>query len=922
MKIVKYTLLLLLLSVTYAFSANLRGTVKDADSGEPLIGANVVLAGTSMGTTTDADGFFVITGIQPGEYVVEISYLGYQDARQTITVGNETVTLNVSLKSITISASAINVVSNRARERETPVAFVDLSKEEIQQQLGSRDIPLVLNTTPSIYATQQGGGSGDARVNVRGFDQRNVAVMINGVPVNDMENGWVYWSNWDGIGDATQSIQVQRGLSAVNLAVPSIGGTMNIITDPAGQDFGGMVKQELGEDGFLKTTASFNTGLINNKFALSASAVRKIGDGTIEKTWTDAWAYYFGAAYNINSNNRLEFYALGAPQKHGQNLYRQNIATYSHKLAREVGFDDDAINAFTERGRLYNQNWNVVDPSYTGKQAAGDKTFDRHDPNFLNERENFFHKPQVNLNWYSRLNEKVNLYTVLYYSGGSGGGTGTFGRIPSDGSRLDWNRVIRINRDSTFTTYRNISKEKGQSIGILRNSRNDQWTVGAIVKTEVKGNNSKTTFGIDWRTAEIDHYREVRDLLGGEYYDIRFRGGRSDFWTQESDFLRKLGDRIDYDFTNTVDWVGGFLQHELRSGNMSAYGTFGVSAIQYDHTNHFRAAKTLDNGDPDLSSGELYVKTDWIQGYQLKGGASYRVNNALNVFGNVGIVSKVPIFDDVIDDGTGIVRQDPKNEQFRSVEFGVNFTDPEGFLGINLTGYFTTWKDRAQRRSLRLTQGGEDVVVFLTGIDSRHSGIELDADMNFHRMFKLKSAISIGKWIHTNDVTGDFRVYGENDDPNLPTSTKLNFALDGLRVGDAPQTQYSFSGYFKPIKGFVGILTYRYYANHWAAWSPFDRVFGDAIGVTSGDRTQSWKLPNYGLLDLNINYDVPLNFGSLKPRLFLNVFNLLDELYISDALDNSRFNAYRGNGVNHSADDAEVYVGMPRYINAGVQFNF
>ena len=84
-------------------------------------------------------------------------------------------------------------------------------------RLGSQDLPMALNLTPSVYATQQGGGAGDARINVRGFNQRNVAVMINGVPQNDMENGWVYWSNWDGVADASHSIQMQRGLSAVNL---------------------------------------------------------------------------------------------------------------------------------------------------------------------------------------------------------------------------------------------------------------------------------------------------------------------------------------------------------------------------------------------------------------------------------------------------------------------------------------------------------------------------------------------------------------------------------------------------------------------------------------------------------------------------------------------------------------------------------
>ena len=109
-----------------------------------------------------------------------------------------------------------------------------------------------MNLVPSVYATNQGGGAGDARINVRGFNQRNVAVMINGIPVNDMENGWVYWSNWDGVADVTSSIQMQKGLSAQNLATPSIGGSMNIVTDAAALERGGSFKQEVGAWGFLK----------------------------------------------------------------------------------------------------------------------------------------------------------------------------------------------------------------------------------------------------------------------------------------------------------------------------------------------------------------------------------------------------------------------------------------------------------------------------------------------------------------------------------------------------------------------------------------------------------------------------------------------------------------------------------------------
>ncbi len=114
--------------------------------------------------------------------------------------------------------------------RKTPVAFSTVDNKTINEQLGSQELPEVLKMTPGVYSTKQGGGVGDARINVRGFDQQNIAVLINGVPVNDMENGKVYWSNWAGLGDAVESIQVQRGLGASRLAINAIGGTMNMIT--------------------------------------------------------------------------------------------------------------------------------------------------------------------------------------------------------------------------------------------------------------------------------------------------------------------------------------------------------------------------------------------------------------------------------------------------------------------------------------------------------------------------------------------------------------------------------------------------------------------------------------------------------------------------------------------------------------------
>ena len=177
------------------FGQAVTGFVGDGEN--PLVGANVVVEGTQNGGVTDDGGKFIIeTG--SGTFDITASYIGYITQTKTVSVGDIVASVSFDLETDVVAMSALEVLASRADEK-TPVAYTTVSKEEMEIRLGSQDIPMSLNMTPSVYATGQGGGAGDARINVRGFNQRNVAAMINFVPQNDMENGWVYWSNWDGV---------------------------------------------------------------------------------------------------------------------------------------------------------------------------------------------------------------------------------------------------------------------------------------------------------------------------------------------------------------------------------------------------------------------------------------------------------------------------------------------------------------------------------------------------------------------------------------------------------------------------------------------------------------------------------------------------------------------------------------------------
>ncbi len=803
--------------------------------------------------------------------------------------------------------------SDQAIPGKTPVAFTEMGKEILTQQLASRDMPLVLNTAPSVFSTTDSGAAGDARVNVRGFSQRNVSILINGVPTNDLENGWLYWSNWDGLGDVTTAIQLQRGLSNVTLPTPSIGGTMNIITDPAGMRRGGSIKGEMGSDDFYKISGVLNSGLVGGKVALTVAGVTKDGEGYVNGTWTKGLGYYVGGLWKISPKHRLELFWIGSPQRHGQRTFASNIAAYDVGYARSLGYSEAEIAAAQNVGPVnagddFNPNYAPVSTSYSGLQYYWGTVHSREKAGFINERENYFHKPQANLNWYATLTDDLKVTTVFYYSGGRGGGAGTlnngsssnaFGRYPNSdpryGSNINWDATIASNAGAT--NARGGAKTAGQSLGILRNSVNNQDQFGIVSKaTYTLSEAIKVSAGLDWRTAEIDHFREVRDLLGGQYY-LPTSAQASEFWPEGANTKLRLGDKVDYHNTNTVDWLGMFVQSQYEQGPITAFGVYGYSMIDYSYVDHFRRATAGSSDAYRLDSAIL-------DGHQLKGGVQYAFNDNFNAFVNAGWVSKVPNFDGAINDVSG-VKVDVENEKFKSAEAGFRFVSDDQRFNLSANYYYTEWRDR----TVSTVNEQADTITYLRGIDSNYSGVEMDAAWQPNRWFRLDAAVSLADWYYLNDVPAEtFRISSRE---RVPTSGILY--ITDLKVGDAPQTQYAYAATVFPKKGLSVKLQGRWYDRYWADYLPDSRQ-------SASDRGQPWQIPDYQVYDLHVNYQLELN-DHVGLNLFAHVFNLFDETYVSDATDNSSFEAINS-APSHSAQRAEVFLGPPISFNLGVKLTF
>jgi len=900
---------------TYAQTGSVSGKIVDPSDNEPLIGANVVLKGTTTGSTTNVDGTFSISGVKTGKTTIVISYVGYDNIEMNVTIvdGRNTEVGTIEMAGIAIGLKEIEVIASIAIDRKTPVAVSTVKGYQIEEKVGNQEFPEMLRYTPSVYVTKQGGGVGDSRINIRGFDQRNTAVLINGVPVNDMENGWVYWSNWQGLSDVTSNMQVQRGLSASKLAISSVGGTINIITNAAEMEKGGKFNVDIGNNSYSKYGLVLSTGLGKNGLAFTIQGTYSSGNGYVDGTSFKAGSYFASLAWKINSSHSIHITALGAPQWHNQ---------------RTLGsFDGVTIQTYKDhpRGIKYNHLWG----DYKGKEFSW--------------RKNFYHKPITYLNWYWTIGNRTELATTAYGSWGRGGGTGPRGRINGsfetsskfkDGrysgtdpagnpyqGQVDFENIALWNSGVDVPAY-GAPKEpwltNGQNPGVdnRRGFFDDKYVNtsrdGFVRRASMNAHNwygilstlnhefSDTwTFvgGIDIRGYRGIHYRRLDNLLGSDaYFTRRNINIAGEFITQEKESTGLVSLRDDrklaYHNDGIVGWYGLFGQLEYSKDKLSAHLSTAISNQSYQRVDFFNYYYSDDLNGSLNPGGENMVSELVTQlGGNLKVGLNYNLNDNHNVFFNGGYFSRQPLFDAVFLNFVNVVNPDIKNEKITGLEFGYGYRS--SFLNANVNIYNTTWTDRFLQRSIQLGSG-QSGTANLNGIKQVHSGLEIEIYGEIARGLTLEAMFSAGNWTYGDNV--DVSVFDDNQDIVGDTT----FYMKNAKVGDAAQLTTRIGLTYEIISGL------RIYGS----WYLADNLYSDYditrdknfLDPNLPAEDKVLKLPGYTLVDVGVYYGFKV--GGTDWMWKLNINNLLDTMYWSEGETNitapDRFNeniAYPGFGL-------------------------
>ena len=844
------------------------GRVLD-ENDQPLIGATILVPGTTQGTSTDADGRFMLrTG--KGVDAVQVNYLNYKPADFKINASATKQDLGtIKMEPSAIAMQDVVITQSIAVQRKTPVAVATVSAADIEYKLGGQEFPEILKSTPGVYATKDGGGYGDSKINMRGFKSANVAVMVNGVPMNDMEWGGVYWSNWAGLTDVTRSMQTQRGMGASKIASPSVGGTINIVTNSIDAKKGGSFTYGVGNDGLQQMTLSLSTGLTEKGWAVSLLLGKRWGDGYIQGTGFEAYNWFVNISKRINDHHQLSLTAFGSPQKHNQRN--------------------------TLYGGLSILEWNKV------KQWMGEKDMYRYNATYgfdNNGKErsahiNQYHKPQISLNHQWQIDYKSSLSTALYLSIGRGSSTSGQGYTSED--RTAWrgatNGVLNWEfrkPDGTFDYGKiqdmNAASTNGSRMVMAKQNNNHMWYGLLSTYTNQISKSLELSAGVDVRYYIGEHNTEISDLYGGKYFidysDRKSVKAENNIAAADPNWKYEklgVGDKVYRDYDGHVHQEGVFAQLEWTRKKLNAF----VSG-SFSNTGYWRVDRFYYD---DAHKESEHVN---FLGYTAKGGVNWNFTEKSNIFLNVGYISRAPFFSGgafLQSTTSHITNPDAVNEKVFSVEGGYGFRTPT--FSLNLNAYYTLWLDKSDVRS-KLMSNGDYARVNMTGVDARHMGVELDFRYKPTRWLNVTGMLSVGDWIWTSNARG--YIYDSQGQP-------MTKALDGtvasgimaddhawvqlnqkdIHVGGSAQTTAAIGLDLYPMKGLRIGADWNAYANNYA-----DFYLGQSLDANATINVNDpWRIPWGHQLDLSASYSFKI--GKVNATLYGNVNNVYNYNYIMDA---------------------------------------
>ncbi len=854
--------------------STISGTLQDANTLNVLEGVIVAIEDGTNSTITDDKGNFILNDIS-GDQITLIFTSNFKVISTQI----------VKITGASTELGIIKVDTGDVIFDESDIPTVVLGDADLDGNSNSgQDISGVLTASRDRFLNTAAFGFGVARFRIRGYDNLNSNVYLNGVPINDLENGRAYFGQFGGLNDVMRGREISNGLSALSYAYGGIGGGTNIDTRASNQRKQTRVSYAISNRSYTnRVMVTHNTGMMKNGWAFSFSGSRR-------------WAQ---EGYNPGSSYDAYSYFLAADKKYGDHV--TSIIFQGSPSKRGKG--GTAVQELKDLAgtNYYNPYWGYQN----GKKR--------------NSRIGISHQPMVFLKHEWNMTENSTLSAVVNYQWGRNGGTALnwfnardprpdyYQRLPSfirneemasivenslrtneSERQLDWDLFYTANRNNPFSLYEenllgtDLEGQTGNwSQYIIEERRYDTKIANAnITSTNVINDNLTITGGVRYSHYTQHNFKVLDDLLGGDFWvDVnRFAigNGNPDAIHYNLDTPNRLiqeGDTFEYDYDANIRKGMGWLQGSFTTRKFDFFAAGKVSNTSFWRTGNYK------NGFfPENSLGDSEKQN--FTNYDLKGGVTYKINGRNYLYANGSYGTRAPFFRNsfVAARKRNDLVPNLKSETIQSIEGGYLMKSPN--LKARATAYFTEFKDQTKilfAFSEFLLRRADFASVILTDIDQRHTGVELALEGKILPGLTAFGVASMGQYIYTSrpsayvslDEAAGFIVEDE-------TIYQKNYY-----VGGTPQNAFAVGLSYNSPKFWFANLSLNHFNNAWLDFNPLRRT---AKGIDGVDKdSETWnsildqeQLPSAFTLDF---------FGGKSVKLKNNLFIYLN-VGVNNILDN------------------------------------
>jgi iron complex outermembrane recepter protein len=442
-------------------AATISGVVTDGQTGEALANVNIRIQGQGLAAVTDAQGHYTVSGLSESMHILHATHIAYATQSVRAALAGD-LRLDLQLTAAYLPGDAVTVTATRAEDRDTPATFSNITRKELKDRYTVQDMPKLLSELPAINTYDEtGNGIGYSYLTMRGFDQRRIAVMVNGIPQNDPEDHNVYWVNFPDLASSLEDIQVQRGAGSAFYGPAAIGGSINLVTDRFDPEPKLTVSSGYGSYDTRKIGVTLNSGLIDDRLALYAHFGKTQSDGYRDLAWVDFLSYFFGGAH-YTARTTTRFHIYGSKNRDHLNYY--GISPVATRNGQTV-------------------------------EALEDRTLRRENPITGAEEIEDFHQPHYELITEWAANPALVVSNSLFYV--QGGGYFDF-----DGSWAD-DTYFRL---TPQYGYRSSGYPGRSLIRAYVNNRQGGW----LPRVTYQGENGTSEMGLELRYHQSLHYGQIR----------------------------------------------------------------------------------------------------------------------------------------------------------------------------------------------------------------------------------------------------------------------------------------------------------------------------------------------------------------------------------------------------------------------------